>query len=106
MAYSRLYVFRAFNGREADVARETTSMLEYLSGQPGFIAGWILESTAEPGLVVRATLWETREAADKGANSQQTLASLSRIRMYGEEASIGSGVFSTTVVLPGGVHRE
>ncbi len=106
MAYSRLYVFRAFHGREDDVRRETTSMLDYLSNQPGFIAAWVLESASEPGLVVRATLWENRESADRGANSEHTLACISRIRMAGEEASIGSGVFTATVVLPGGVHRE
>jgi quinol monooxygenase YgiN len=106
MAYARVFVVRAHHGREQEVRDETGQLLEHFSQQPGFMAGWNLESQLQPDIIVRTTLWESREAADRAANNDRTMAIIGQIMSRAEDASIGSGVFDASVVLPGGVTRD
>jgi hypothetical protein len=104
MAYARLFVVRAYHGREQDVVDETQRLINHLSHEPGFMASWELRSVSNPAVIVRATLWQTREQADHAANTETAMAMMSHIMNMSEETSVESGVFNATVTLPNEVH--
>jgi hypothetical protein len=66
--------------RLAEVRRHYEELVSYLSKFPGFIEGWVIDSSAGEGETGRMTMWQTEADADHAANDPHVLALQSELR--------------------------
>lgn len=79
MPYVRLSLLKPLRGEEQRLDNLQLDLLRFLSGQPGFIDGYVLRSNDGSGEVGRLGVWESEAFADQAANSEHVLALRSEI---------------------------
>ncbi|MEE9285913.1 MAG: antibiotic biosynthesis monooxygenase [Dehalococcoidia bacterium] len=87
MKIVRTTLVRPRPGFESQVAALLRDLDDSLAKQPGFLESYEVEE--EPGQIGRVALWESREAADRAAKLDHTIAVRARLhslsRPHGEE---------------------
>ncbi len=74
MKIIRETIIRPQKGFEKDVAGTLAELGDHLAGQPGFIEGYTLDGLEDAGLLARISVWESRDAADRSAVLDHTIA--------------------------------
>src|SRR5262245_34511425 len=74
MPFIRLTMALPRPERREEVRRHYEELITYLAGMPGFIDGWVLEGSDNPGEIGRMTMWESEADANHAANDQHSLA--------------------------------
>jgi hypothetical protein len=79
MPYVRISTMRARAGEEARVRDLLDSLIGYYAKQPGYIAGYRLESA--DGSIGRIGIWQREEDAEHAAQTDHDLALRSQLNM-------------------------
>lgn len=62
-----------------EVRQYFEDLVESTSHLPGFMTGYVLESSASSGEVGRVTIWESQDAANRAAHNARVMAIHSRL---------------------------
>lgn len=80
MKVLRTTVVRPLPGREQEVAELLRELNAHLATQPGFVESYELEDNEDREVLGRVAVWESRQAADRAANTVHTIALRARLQ--------------------------
>lgn len=79
MPFVRISIAKPRAESRDEIRRYFQDLIESTSHLPGFITGYVLESSASSGDVGRVTIWESQEMANRAANDAHVMAIHSRL---------------------------
>jgi heme-degrading monooxygenase HmoA len=74
MPFIRLTMATPRPERRAEVRRHYEELVAHVAGLPGYLGGWVLESSDDSPEVGRLTMWETEADANHAANDPRALS--------------------------------
>jgi quinol monooxygenase YgiN len=79
MPFVRISVAQPRPEARDEVRRYYQDLIESTSRLPGFVTGYVLESSGNAGDVGRVTVWESQEAANHAANDPHVMSIHARL---------------------------